>query len=220
MFYLIYKVTNLLNGKIYIGLHKTDFIDDGYMGSGKLIKAAIAKYGIDNFKKEIIEIFDNEDDMILREQELVTAEFIQDENNYNIMPGGKFGSKERNNLSFKGNTHSLEAIEKIRRASYGRRHTEETRKKMSENNFSKTDPLRQKEHAKRAGSYSKSDEHKQKISEALKKVHCEANPNLGKKRQKVKCPHCGKEGANNTMQRWHFDNCYVGGKSIGADTTL
>lgn len=181
------------------------------MGSGKLLKAAIKKYGKENFKKEILETFDNEESMILKEQELVTAEFVLDENNYNIMPGGKFGSSERNNLSFKNKRHSLETIEKIRSSAIGRKHTDTTRKKMSENNFSKTDPVKQKEHAKQAGSYKKSDEHRLKISESIKKVYREINPNLGKIRKKVKCPHCGKEGANNTMSRWHFENCSVGG---------
>jgi group I intron endonuclease len=211
MIYYIYKITNLCNGKIYIGIHKTKFLDDGYMGSGKLLKAAIKKYGRENFKKEILESFDNEESMILKEQELVTTEFVLNENNYNIMPGGKFGSLERNNLSFKNKKHSLETIEKIRNSVIGKKHTDATRKKLSENNFSKTDPVRQKEHAKQAGSYSKSVEHKLKISESMKKIHQEINPNLGKVRQKVKCPHCGKEGANNTMSRWHFDNCSVGG---------
>ena len=211
MIYYIYKITNLCNGKIYIGIHKTKFLDDGYMGSGKLLKAAIKKYGRENFKKEILESFDNEESMILKEQELVTTEFVLNENNYNIMPGGRFGSLERNNLSFKNKKHSLETIEKIRNSVIGKKHTDATRKKLSENNFSKTDPVRQKEHAKQAGSYSKSVEHKLKISESMKKIHQEINPNLGKVRQKVKCPHCGKEGANNTMSRWHFDNCSVGG---------
>ena len=210
MIYYIYKITNLCNNKIYIGIHKTKSIDDGYMGSGKLLKAAIKKYGKENFRKEILETFNNEESMILKEQVLVTAAFVLDENNYYIMPGGKFGSLERNNLSFKNKRHSLETIEKIRSSAIGREHTDATRKKISKNNFSKTDPVRQKEHAKQAGSYRKSDEHKLKISESMKKVHQEINPNLGKVRQKVKCPHCGKEGANNTMSRWHFNNCSVG----------
>ena len=201
----------MCNGKIYIGIHQTQSLNDGYMGSGKLLKTAIKKYGRKNFKKEIIETFDTESDMIAREQELVTSEFVLDESNYNIMPGGKFGSLERNGLSFEGKKHSLETIKKIRNAATGRTHSSVTRKKMSDNNFSKTDPIKQKEHAKQAGSYSKSNEHKLKISESMRLVHQEINPNLGKIRQKVKCPHCGKEGANNTMSRWHFDNCSVGG---------
>lgn len=55
----IYKITNLINGKSYIGKKKHKESDtpleESYMGSGRLIKEAIAKYGKDNFKKEIIE---------------------------------------------------------------------------------------------------------------------------------------------------------------------
>lgn len=40
-YYGIYKITNLLDGKMYIGKHKTTNIDDGYMGSGKHLKCAI-----------------------------------------------------------------------------------------------------------------------------------------------------------------------------------
>jgi len=176
-------------------MHRTKFLDDGYMGSGKLLKAAIKKYGKENFQKEILEIFDNEEDMISKETELVTDEFVLSENNYNIMPGGKFGSLERNNLTFKSRKHSKDTIEKIRSAATGRRHSDDSRKKISENNFSKTDPVKQKEHAKKAGSYTRSEEHKRKISEAIKNKLRSGNYKPGRKKS-------------------------VGGKSIGADTTL
>ena len=195
MIYYIYKITNLRNGKVYIGMHRTKSLDDGYMGSGKLLKVAIKKYGKENFQKEILEIFDNEEDMILKEKELVTDEFVLSEDNYNIMPGGKFGSLERNNLTFKSRKHSKDTIEKIRSAAVGRRHSDDSRKKISENNFSKTDPVKQKEHAKKAGSYARSEEHKRKISEAIKNKLQSGNYKPGRKKS-------------------------VGGKSIGADTTL
>ena len=72
MYYTIYKVTNKLNGKFYIGKHQTKKVDDAYYGSGKAIKEAIQKYGVENFYKEVLFIFDTEDDMNNKEKELIT----------------------------------------------------------------------------------------------------------------------------------------------------
>jgi len=91
VYYTIYKITNKVNNKIYIGKHKTSDLNDGYMGSGKLILAAIEEYGIDNFEKEILFIFDNEEKMNNKEAELVTAEFVKEDSNYNICIGGHGG---------------------------------------------------------------------------------------------------------------------------------
>lgn len=97
MFYTIYKITNKINGKIYIGKHQTKVLNDGYMGSGKHLKRAIEKYGVENFEKEIIFQFDNEADMNAKEAELVTEEFVKKDTNYNLCLGGKGGFSYLNN---------------------------------------------------------------------------------------------------------------------------
>ena len=86
--YLIYKIVNKLNNMIYIGCHVTENINDRYMGSGTLIKKAIKKYGLENFDKKILYVFDNEIEMLEKEKELVNREFISSENNYNVIVGG------------------------------------------------------------------------------------------------------------------------------------
>jgi group I intron endonuclease len=87
MFYLVYKITNTLNGKYYIGCHKTKDKNDGYMGSGKLIKRAIQKYGVDHFKKEILVECSTAEEMYEQENKLVNIE----EDSYNIKLGGLGG---------------------------------------------------------------------------------------------------------------------------------
>lgn len=88
MFYIIYKTTNLVNGKFYIGKHKTKDLNDGYYGSGKLLKNAIKKHGINNFHREILYSCKTEKEMNLLEKILVVPDR---EINYNLCPGGHGG---------------------------------------------------------------------------------------------------------------------------------
>jgi hypothetical protein len=89
IYYTIYQITNKVNGKIYIGAHKTKNLDDGYMGSGEAIKLAIRKYGFENFVKKIIFLLDSEREMFLKEEELVDLNFIARKDTYNKIPGGR-----------------------------------------------------------------------------------------------------------------------------------
>lgn len=90
-FYTIYQITNLLNNKIYIGKHQTSNLNDGYMGSGSDLLSDYKSIEKEHFKKEILYIFDNEEEMNLKEAELVTKEFCLREDTYNKNPGGKGG---------------------------------------------------------------------------------------------------------------------------------
>lgn len=91
MYYTVYKITDKINGKIYIGKHQTKKLDDGYMGSGKYLTRAIGKHGIENFQKDLLFVFDTELEMDAKEKELVTEEFCLRSDTYNLCVGGQGG---------------------------------------------------------------------------------------------------------------------------------
>lgn len=107
MYYTVYKTTNKINGKIYIGSHKTKNLNDNYLGSGKYLKHAIEKYGINSFTKEILFVFDTADQMYAKEAELVNEDFLSEQNTYNLKVGG-FGGFDYLNAWKDNPTHSNE----------------------------------------------------------------------------------------------------------------
>lgn len=79
-----------MNNKYYYGVHNTNNLDDGYMGSGKFLKKAIVKYGIGCFKKEILKFFESSEEAFSYENKIVNEELVRDENCYNVQIGGKY----------------------------------------------------------------------------------------------------------------------------------
>lgn len=138
-FYTIYKITNNINNKYYIGKHITNNIDDSYMGSGKAIKAAIKKYGRGAFKKEILHVFDNEEDMSVMEKRLVCV----CNDSYNLTEGGKggFGYIQRNRLNH-GNCNVMKRPEVVQKNKNSNRVSRNSNKqhydKVSIHNLEKT----------------------------------------------------------------------------------
>jgi hypothetical protein len=87
----LYKTTCLVTGRYYIGMHSTNNLDDGYMGSGKRLRYSMRKHGIENHKKEIIKFFETRELLVEAEKKAITPEMITDNNCMNIMCGGNGG---------------------------------------------------------------------------------------------------------------------------------
>lgn len=147
MFYTIYQTTNLTNGKIYVGYHSTEDLNDRYLGSGKILNQAIDKVGAENFKREILYVFPTREEALQKEREIVNEEFLQRDDVYNIKLGGEGGWDHT-----RDNPKRLEGIRKAftegrmrgwqltdtqrseigRKSFLGKKHTEEAKKKIGE----------------------------------------------------------------------------------------
>lgn len=88
LYYIIYKTTCLVTNRYYIGMHACNSLDDGYLGSGKILQRSIRKYGIGSHKREIISFEIDYRSLQNKEREIVTEEMIKDPLCLNIKPGG------------------------------------------------------------------------------------------------------------------------------------
>ena len=92
MFYkymYFYKTENLINNKFYYGIHRTNNLNDGYLGSGLALQHALKKYGEEFFTKTIIKFFESEEELLSFEEKVVTKELVNTKNCYNLACGGK-----------------------------------------------------------------------------------------------------------------------------------
>ena len=171
--YTVYKITNLVNSRYYIGKHQTKDLDDGYMGSGKLIRAAIKKYGPENFKKEILFVFETEQDMNTKEAELVTEELIASGSVYNLCPGGRGGWGYINSVGLNVGHHQDPAyLKKVRQSNRNRIYTpleDSSKEKISIANKGKQFFLGKKHSASS----------KRKMSDAKRTAVCSKNSQYG-----------------------------------------
>lgn len=188
MYHFVYRTTNTINGKIYIGKHSTEDLDDGYIGSGTVFKRAVSKYGKENFSFEMLHMCSTEDEAYEIESKLVTEEFVALKTNYNRMVGGRHSiSTVCTGLKFYNNgTENRRYHPDLVPSGWtpGRMNMNQNRNKSSL-------------------------ARNRKQSETMKgKV-----PTINTRT--AVCPHCGKEGQEANMKRWHFDKCKHKAKDDG-----
>lgn len=155
--YLIYQITNVLNEMIYVGCHITEDVNDDYMGSGTYLLNSQRKNGIHNFKKEILFECKTKKEMLEKEAEIVNEIFIEREDTYNLTIGGyggfyysnKTGANHRHlglfkklekdedfNIWFRDRVSEgvRKYIEENGSVWNGKKHKEETKRKIGEKN--------------------------------------------------------------------------------------
>ncbi len=138
---IIYKTTNIITGKIYIGQDKNN--NPNYLGSGKILIQSIEKHGRENFKKEIIEHCSTKEQLDLAEMHWISYyESTNRDIGYNIAAGGSGGDT----ISNHPNKDLIS--EKISKSNAGRKPwntgtkgkigwSEESKRKNSESNIGK-----------------------------------------------------------------------------------
>lgn len=130
----VYKITNTVNNKFYVGVHY-GYVDDSYMGSGKLIKQAVEKYGKECFIKEILAEFDNALEAFNYETNLIqTEKLYENKDSYNLSPNHNSPGNALGGVTYEmlyGEEKAAELrLQKSQRAK-GRVVSEKTRKLLS-----------------------------------------------------------------------------------------
>lgn len=117
-YHFIYKTTCVVTGKFYVGMHSTDDLNDGYLGSGKILGYSIRKHGRENHKLEILEMCGSRELLKVREKEIVNEALLADPLNINLKYGGEGGGKfwseeQRKNATIAGNRSPARNHEEI-----------------------------------------------------------------------------------------------------------
>jgi group I intron endonuclease len=218
----VYKTTNLINGKIYVGQHSTnkEFKKDKYIGNGidnqnkseytdNVFCKAVRKYKYENFKCEILEYCQTKKELDIREVFWIKELNSLLPNGYNMVAraGGGYISKEH--------------YERLSREFKNRKNSEEQNKQHSINMTGDKNHRFGRENSKESNEKNRQSHlNKNKIEcQHCKKMvdignltyyhgdYCKQNPN--RIIRTITCPYCNKssEGNMGSMKQHHFDNC-------------
>ena len=138
-FFYVYKTTNLITGKQYVGDHSAIKQKDTYLGSGFLLIKAVKNYGYKNFKKEILEYFNTKEEAFDAQEKYIIQFNTLKPKGYNISPKG--GHNVQNSIS---EETKLKISKKNKGKLLGIKLSEEHKRKISEGNKGKITPIETK----------------------------------------------------------------------------
>lgn len=131
-YHTLYRTTCTVTGNYYIGVHSTDNLEDGYLGSGLRLKRSVQKHGIENHTKEFLEFFECREKLMQREAEVVNEILLQDSKCMNLKKGGDgnfFFPESRSEAMRKG------AFTKWKNQEYAQKISEAVRQENIDNPF-------------------------------------------------------------------------------------
>lgn len=227
---IVYKTTNLINGKMYIGVDSIN--NPKYLGSGELLKKAIIKYGKENFDKNILVEFDDPADAFIYEKYIIEKmDAVNSNDYYNLKPGGMGGhngcdySGENNPMYGRsmldifsnkyGITGGVEFFnnmhKKIGESNRGKiqHFSDEHKKAISEAKkeyYRNIDPVKKLEinlkigKTLKASNITRNDEYKENMSQIIRKKSADIH-------RKEECLVCGAFVSRANLSRWHGNNC-------------
>lgn len=125
--FLLYKTTNLLNGKVYIGIHECGdtcrhLVDSKcmYFGSGSAIGRALKKYGKENFMRETLAEFSTEAQVLAEEARIVDEAWVKSSTNYNMALGGGKPPSRKGSITSQATKEKISVASKSRSAELSR----------------------------------------------------------------------------------------------------
>lgn len=218
-YFFVYKTTNMLNGRFYIGVHKTKNLNDKYLGSGKLIQQAVSKYGAEHFNREILKFFPSYIEALAYEKELVTEDLIKEGVCYNLVVGGGkppiMIGEDNPRYGKKSPESSLRmTLNNPGRGKFGEDSPSFNRVSVVDSN-GETMAVYKDDPRYLSGELTHVNKGKITVRDKSGNVfhvtkddprYLSGEVSHATKNRVLECPYCHKVGGN-SMKRWHFENC-------------
>jgi len=185
IYHIIYKTTNIINGKWYIGVHSTDDLNDGYLGSGVRLLQSVSKYGEENFTREILYFFDTREAAFNKEKEIITEDIVNDRQSYNMCIGGNGG------------------VGKLIPTDETRHKMSETRKKLPPPGLGKKYKPASEERKQKMREYMLANPTKGMLDKTQSEETRKRMSKAAKTRPHATCPKCGWSGQKQSVSRYH-----------------